>query len=177
MFKNSLMISLTIILLFITAPVSDADDTAMDTDSPKELHYQVGWQITNSASGFSIKIPVNDQYYLQPIFAFSLNENPGTTVTNGYFALGIRGIRRLPERGNYLPYIGLSLGHSENYSGPANGSATITSGNTGCEFFLGVEYLKYVIRPSLEIGLGSFTKSDGSYYAGTTLNLGLMYSF
>ena len=176
MLKNGLIICFTVILLFMTATLSYAD-TATTTDFPNPLHYQVGWQITNSASGFSLKIPVKNQFYIQPIFAFSINENQGTTGTNGHFDLGIRGIRRLPERGNFLPYVGVGLGHCENYTGPTLGSATINSGNTGFEAFLGVEYQKYVIRPSLEIGLGSYSNADGSYYAGTTLNLGLMYSF
>jgi hypothetical protein len=40
-----------------------------------------------------------------------------------------------------------------------------------------VEYQKYIIRPSMEIGMGSYIKKDGDYYAGLSINEGLAYFF
>ncbi len=142
--------------------------------------YQAGWQYSRSASGFSVKIPITETISIQPVFSFGMTQNPGsqgTTNANGHFALGLRGVHNLPARGNFQPYAGIGWGHSENFSGPTLATAKITKGNTGFETFIGAEYQKYIIQPSLEMGLGSYTKADGSYYAGITFNFALMYTF
>ena len=161
------------------ADTAITDVTATDATIPKELHYQVGWQISQAASGFSIKIPVINQFYIQPLFVFSMNQKTGTTSPNakGHLAVGLRGSYRLPERGNFQPYVGAGWGHTEDFAGASLTQTAITKGSTGFEVFLGVEYQKYVFRPTLEIGLGTYARADGSSYAGTTFNLGLMYSF
>lgn len=177
MLKNSLRLGFMVFLLLAGSTVGSA--ATIGSAIPQPAHYQVGWQFTKSGNGFSIKIPVLDYYYIQPFFAFSMNEKPGASQSSakGHFALGLRGIRQLPARGNFQPYAGIGWGHSEDFSGTNLSSTVITRGNTGYEAFLGVEYQKYIIRPTLEIGLGSYNRADGSYYAGTTFNLGLMYSF
>lgn len=177
MLRNSLRLGFMVFMLLGVSTLGNA--TPVDTAIPQTARYQVGWQFTRSGNGFSIKIPVLDCYYIQPLFAFSMNQQPGTNqgTAQGHFALGLRGIRQLPARGSFQPYAGIGWGHSENFSGTNLSSAVVTKGNTGYEAFLGVEYQKYIIRPTLEIGLGSYTRADGSYYAGTTFNLGLMYSF
>jgi hypothetical protein len=179
MLKNNLRLGFMVFMLLAASTVSNA--ATVGNTIPQTPHYQVGWQFTKSGNGFSIKIPVLDCYYIQPLFAFTMNQKPNSSTQSGtaegHFALGIRGIRQLPGRGYFQPYTGIGWGHSENFTGTNLSSATITKGNTGYEAFLGVEYQKYIIRPTLEIGLGSYNKADGSYYAGTTFNLGLMYSF
>jgi hypothetical protein len=184
MLKNLIRIGSLITLLSI-ATLCNAETTTVNI--PDSYNYQVGWQYSRSASGFSLKIPIANQYFAQPIFAFGMTQNPGLaggpaggtagSNTNGHFAIGLRGMRQLPSRGSFQPYTGIGWGHSENFTGSTLSSATITKGNTGLEAFLGVEYQKYILRPSLEIGLGSYTKADGSYYAGTTFNFALMYTF
>ena len=175
MLKHTLRISFMIIMLLGFSSLGNA--AIVTSGIPQPARYQVGWQFTKSGNGFSIKIPVEDFYYIQPLFSFSMSDQPGDGAAQGHFALGLRGIRQLPGRGDFQPYVGIGWGHSEDFAGTNLSSAVITKGNTGYEAFLGVEYQKYVIRPTLEIGLGSYTRADGSYYAGTTVNLGLMYAF
>lgn len=165
----------TIFLLLGASSLGNA--AILASDIPEPARYQVGWQFTKSGNGFSVKIPVQDYYYIQPLFAFSMNDKPGDGTAHGHFVLGLRALRQLPGRGDFQPYAGIGWGHSEDFAGTNLSSAVITNGNTGYEAFMGVEYQKYVIRPTLEIGLGSYNRADGSYYAGTTINLGLMYSF
>jgi hypothetical protein len=175
MLKNTLRLSFVVLMLLGVGTLANA--ATFGTDIPQPARYQVGWQFTKSGNGFSIKIPVLDYYYIQPIFAFGMSDKPDAGTAKGHFALGLRGIRQLPARGNFQPYAGIGWGHSEDFSGASLASSVITQGNTGYEAFLGVEYQKYIIRPTLEIGLGSYNRADGSYYAGTTFNFGLMYSF
>ncbi len=176
--KHLCRIGFVIALLLSATILCNADITSINlSDSP---HYQVGWQYSRASSGFTLKIPFGNLYFLQPIFAFSMTQNPSpadTTSANGHFALGLRGIRELPPRNDFQPYAGVSWGHSENFAGSTLTSTTVTKGNAGFETFLGVEYQKYIFRPSLEIGLGSYSKADGSYYAGTTFNFAFMYEF
>lgn len=177
MLKKSLILGSIIALVLSVTIISQAE--TLTNDPAENLHCQVGWQYSQPTTGFSIKIPVLNKYYLQPIFAFQMTQKPGTSDANanGHFALGIRGICQLPARSDFQPYTGVSIGHSEDFSGTALSTATITTGETGITAFLGVEYRKYIFRPSVEIGLGSFNKSDGSYDAGTILNFACMYSF
>lgn len=175
MLKNSLRLGLAVSMLLGVSVLGNA--ATFGPNIPQPARYQVGWQFTKAGNGFSIKIPVQDYYYIQPLLAFSMSDEPGAGTAEGHFALGLRGIRQLPARGNFQPYAGFGWGHSEVFSGTNLFSAVITKGSTGYEAFLGVEYQKYIIRPTLEIGLGSYNRADGSYYAGTTFNFGLMYSF
>lgn len=141
--------------------------------------FGIGYQFSRPADGFSLKIPVTDTIYLQPIFAFGMTEKkePAPNSTQGSFAFGLRGTYDLPARGDFQPYAGLAIGHHEEFSGTTPESTTATKGGTGYEIFLGVEYQKWLIRPAVEIGLGGFDKIEGGFLAGTTFNVGVMYYF
>ena len=135
----------------------------------------IGYQVTRPASGFSIKIPVKDNFYLQPTFSYSVAQKPESI--NGHLAFGVRGIDFLPTRGDFHPYMGLSWGYSENFSGSTLETTSVTKGGNGYEAFMGIEYQKYALRPALEIGMGTMAKVDGSYYAGAIVNCSLIYYF
>jgi hypothetical protein len=173
--KKILGLGLTVFMVLGVSILGNAD--TIDSNSPQPARYQVGWQFSKTGNGFSIKIPFQEYYYIQPVFAFKMSDQPGTGTAQGHFVVGLRGILQLPARDDFQPYAGISWGHSEDFAGTNVSQAVITKGNTGYEAFLGVEYQKYIIRPTLEIGLGSYNRADGSYYAGTTFNFGLMYSF
>ena len=134
--------------------------------------YAIGWQFSRPASGFSLKIPYLDDYYIQPIIAVVMNQND--TITNGHYALGIRGVYNLDAHQDFLPYAGAGLGYSESFR---KGDDSFSNGNIAYEAFFGVEYRKYLIRPSLEIGLGGLNKYDGSFHAGVICNLAVLYYF
>ncbi len=134
--------------------------------------FAVGWQFSRPASGLSVKIPIKDQYYLQPIFAFSLTENDQTTA--GHLSLGLRASLDLPTRNDFHPYTGVSWGYSKDFKETQVENRTIENGLQG---FFGVEYQKYLVRPALEIGMGTFQNADGTNFAGMTYNFSLFYYF
>ena len=135
--------------------------------------YAIGWQVSEPASGFCLKIPYQVDYYIQPIFTISMSEKGASTTGN--YALGIRGIYVLPQHQDFLPYAGVALGYSENYTRTNDSSSS--NGNFGYETFFGVEYQKYLLRPALEIGIGGSNKNDGSFHAGVICNLAMLYYF
>lgn len=166
--KRLLIILLTLSLILAMAAACGAEDQPL-------THFGIGYQFTRPASGFSIKIPVKNNYYLQPTFSYSMVEKKD--LVNGHLALGLRGIGYLPTRNNFHPYAGLSWGYSENFAGNSLDNAAVTKGGNGYEAFVGVEYQKFALRPALEIGMGTFAKIDGSYYAGAVINFSLIYYF
>jgi hypothetical protein len=136
--------------------------------------YAVGYQFSRPASGFTIKIPINEHYFIQPIFAFTLVEKENLARKN--LAYGLRAISNLPPRQEFRPYAGVSWGHSEGFYDDTETSPT-TTGGTGFDAFIGVEYEKYMIHPTLEIGLGSYARSDSSFLVGTTFSFSVLYYF
>jgi hypothetical protein len=157
------------VLLFAGLPSIAAAEELSSTGE-----YAVGYQFSRPASGFTIKVPINEQYYIQPIFSFSLEEQKTSSQKN--LAFGLRAISNLPARQQFRPYAGISWGHSEGFYDDAQNSP-ITTGGTGFDAFIGVEYEKFMIHPTLEIGLGSFASIDGSFAVGTTLSFSLLYYF
>jgi len=143
------------------------------TDPIIRRDYAVGWQFSSSASGFSVKIPYQKDYYLQPVFSVAMSEKDASTTGN--YAIGLRGIYNLEKRQNFLPYIGASLGYSKKF---ANGSdSDSTKSRFGYQGFFGVEYQKYLLRPAFEIGIGGTNNSDSSFHAGVICNLSIFYYF
>ncbi len=155
-----------ILSLSITTPCFATDDI-IRRDSA------VGWQFSNIASGFSLKIPYQKDYYIQPVFSVAMSQKD--TSTTGNYAIGLRGIFNLEKRQNFLPYIGASLGYSKNFKDGADSSSN--NSRFGYQGFFGVEYQKYLVRPAFEIGIGASEHSDGSFQAGVICNLSILYYF
>ena len=137
--------------------------------------YAFGWQFSRPTSGLSVKIPLQEQYYIQPIFALSLSDQ--NEATDGYFSFGVRGIWDLPTRDDLHPYAGVAWGYAEDFNGKNVKNSTVSKAARGFQSFFGVEYQKFLLRPAVEIGLGSFRNNDGSYFAGVTYNFSLLYYF
>lgn len=140
---------------------------ALVEEQGKENPLGVGWQHTNPASGFSVKFPVGDDYYLQPFLSFSIDRQDGHT--SGDIDYGLRGLYLLPNRRYIQPYAGVGWGRAENYDSNEK--------EYGYQVFVGAEYRKFILVPAVEVGLGGFSKADGSFHAGTTLNFSLFYYF
>jgi len=162
----ALFFSVALLFMFkATAPASDALN---------RRDYALGWQFSKPASGFSLKIPIDETYFLQPVFSFSWEEKGGQS--RGNYAAGLRALYELPDRSGFQPYFGLAVGHR--WSGEnTNGAAAGYCSATGLEALFGVEYRKYLLRPALEIGMGGYQKSEGDNYAGLTVNFSLAYYF
>jgi opacity protein-like surface antigen len=167
MFKKLITIMCIFILGLFFANNCLADNV------PNRRDYAIGWQVSGPASGFCLKIPYQVDYYIQPIFAISMSEKDAATTGN--YALGIRGIYDLPLHQDFLPYAGVALGYSESYRRTTDSSSS--NGNFGYEAFFGVEYQKYLLRPALEIGIGSSNNNDGSFHAGVIYNFSMLYYF
>ncbi|HEX3047556.1 MAG TPA: hypothetical protein VHY08_22585 [Bacillota bacterium] len=171
--SRKLTFSITLFsILFLLLACLPTSAAAEELSSSGE--YAVGYLFSRPASGFTVKLPINDQYYLQPIFSFSLAENEDSARKN--LAVGLRAVSNLPARQEFRPYAGLSWGHSEGFYDDSN-SSPITTGGTGFDVFIGVEYEKYMIHPSLEVGLGSYARTDGDYLVGTTFSFSVLYYF
>lgn len=165
--KKTLTIILVISSLFMMATDSMAKDEQFRRD------YAVGWQISGAGSGFSIKIPYQNDYYFQPVFSVAMSQKE--TLTTGNYAFGVRGIHNLEKRQDFLPYIGAALGYSKNFEKAADSSSS--NSRFGYQGFFGVEYQKYLLRPAFEIGIGGTNHSDGSFQAGVICNLSVLYYF
>jgi hypothetical protein len=137
--------------------------------------YAVGWQISQPASGFSLKIPYQTDFYIQPIFTVSMSQQE--TITDGHYALGLRGIYNLQSHQDLLPYTGAALGYAHSFRKKTDSDTGSSDGSFAYQTFFGVEYQKYLIRPALEIGIGGSNKSDGTFQAGVIFNLSVMYYF
>ncbi|HBE77497.1 MAG TPA: hypothetical protein DDW65_06890 [Firmicutes bacterium] len=148
------------------------------TEIPRR-EYAVGWQISQPASGFSLKIPYQTDFYIQPIFTVSMSHQE--TITYGHYALGLRGIYNLQPHQDLLPYTGAALGYAHSFRKKTDSDSDSNSGSSDGSFayqaFFGVEYQKYLIRPALEVGIGGSNKSDGTFQAGVIFNLSVMYYF
>lgn len=150
---------------------ADFFETVENIDITNPPTYAIGWQYSRPASGISLRIPIEKNFDLQPVFAISMVEKD--TKTNGRYAVGIRGIYNLTDQDDFHPYTGLSIGHQRNFSNKTGKSIS----STGVEVFFGVEYRKYLIRPAFEIGMGNYHQSDGTHYAGLSYSLSLQYYF
>lgn len=127
--------------------------------------YSVGWQYSRPAEGLSVKIPILDGLLLQPIISFE------DTGSKSEHSIGVRLIQPFEANDDFMPYAGAAIGHHRRRTNSSSVSGF------GYEAFFGLEYQKYLIRPSIEIGMGSYTKKNGDDYAGFSINVGLMYAF
>lgn len=164
---TSLMLSLLLICIFTGVCVAETSQNRRD--------YAFGWQFSRPTSGLSLKIPFQEQYYIQPVFAMSLSDRSGSA--DGYVSFGLRGILDLPTRNDLHPYAGVAWGYSKDFIEKSVAQSTKLKSARGFQSFFGVEYQKYLLRPAFEIGLGSFRNNDDSYFAGVTYNLSLLYYF
>lgn len=137
--------------------------------------YAVGWQYTSIASGISVKFPLGDHTYVQPIFALSLYDGDGQT--EGNYALGLRGTLGFPTFHDLNPYIGWGIGHQRSFHGASFSSSSTDEERTGFQAFFGLEYRRHSFRPALELGVTGIHRSDGSLRVGTSINLGVHYYF
>ncbi len=169
MFKPAAVFGLAFMLLVTTTAASFASSGSERRD------YAIGWQFSRPTSGISLKIPVADSYYLQPILALNMSQKEKNT--DGRLGIGLRGILDLSTHNYYHPYAGAAWGYSERFGGDSPGDSKVSQVAHGFEGFFGVEYQKYLLRPAFEIGMGSFRNSDGSYYAGLVYNLSVLYYF
>jgi hypothetical protein len=159
----------TITLFFASLPAS-----VLGEELTPPRPYAIGYQFSRPASGFTVKIPITEQYFIQPVFAYTLVEK--TDLTRKNMAVGVRAISNLPARQEFRPYTGISWGHSEGFYDDSETSPS-TTGGSGFDLFIGVEYEKYMFHPTLEIGLGSYARTDGTYIVGTTFSFSLLYYF
>ncbi len=169
MTKKTASILLCALLIGLLAGVCRAESALGRRD------YAFGWQFSRPTNGLSLKIPIQEQYYIQPICALSLSGK--SEETDGYFTFGIRGIWDLPTRNDLHPYAGVAWGYAEDFDGSNVRNSKVSKAARGFQSFFGVEYEKFVLRPAVEIGLGSFRNNDGSYFAGVTYNFSLLYYF
>ena len=86
-------ITILTILIFLLACLPSS---AAGEELTPEGEYAVGYQFSRPASGFTVKIPISGQYFLQPVFAFTLVEKQDLSRKN--LALGLRAISNLPAR-------------------------------------------------------------------------------
>lgn len=133
-----------------------------------------GWQFSQPAGGLSVRCPIEKDYYLQPILLVNINDRNGTVDEE--IAYGLRGIYNLPPQGDFRPYTGIGIGYNKKTNGTVGETARFRGGS-GFEAFFGIEYIKYVVRPTIDIAIGGFNRIDGGYDAGITCNLSLMYYF
>jgi hypothetical protein len=143
--------------------------------APLPRDYAIGWQFSKPASGLSLKIPIKQIYYLQPIFTLLQVEQNNQSTS--HVAFGIRGIYEFQSRYDFRPYAGVALGCSNDFSATTPAGNSDNKSSTGYEAFFGVEYQKYLLRPALEIGMGNYFESDHNNYAGITFNFSLLYYF
>ncbi|MGE5530262.1 MAG: hypothetical protein ACM3X6_14140 [Patescibacteria group bacterium] len=129
----------------------------------------LGWQHTGPASGFSLKIPIDDFLAVQPMLTLSLQDR-GDGL-GGHATYGVRGFLNLPVLGPFHPYVGAGIGRSDRLEGGQSQAIQ------GYQAFLGAEYDLGHLRPSLEVALGRLDKPGGAMYVGTMFNFGLHYSF
>jgi hypothetical protein len=146
---------------------------ASAAETPNE-GYTFGWQYSRPVNGISVKVPIYQDYFLQPVVSLNISEDDH--LADGRYSAGLRFFANLPERGDFQPYAGISAGHFKTYQKTDELTTESISGN-GYEAFFGVEYQKYIIRPSIEIGMGSYIKKNGDYYAGLSVNAGVAYFF
>lgn len=155
-----------LLLLSITAN-SRADSVA------NSRQWAVGWQYSRPVTGLSLRCPILNDYYLQPVFLVDMN-NEGESC-NEMIELGLRGIYNLKLQNDFRPYTGIGLGFNKKKTGTA--TEFNIRGGTGFEVFFGIEYLKYPVHPSLELAIGGFDRMGGNFEAGITGNFMLMYYF
>lgn len=127
--------------------------------------YSVGFQYSRPAQGLSVKIPIQEDLLLQPIISFEDDDSESE------HSIGFRLLKPFEENEDFRPYAGGAIGHYKRETDSSSHSGF------GYEAFFGIEYQKYLIRPSIEIGMGSYTKKNGDHYAGFSINAGLMYTF
>ena len=163
---------LTLLMILI---IGIGISTSCQATAQGRRDYAVGWQFSRAASGLSLKIPVRELYYIQPVFAYNMVEKD--QGTDGHVALSLRGIYDLPTRDYFHPYAGMSVGYSESFNSSQSDNSTDSRFSKGLEGFFGVEYQKYLLRPALEIGMGGFKNSDNSYNAGLICNFSILYYF
>lgn len=165
--RRILTITIAAFLLLTSASVSLA---ASSPDS----QISVGFQHFAPASGFSLRIPLGHGVFVQPIVGLGMRVE--SDQATGGLAWGARGLYALNRSGWFAtPYAGVGMGVSKQYVN--NGQATELKYTAGYQAFLGVEYHLFRLAPSIEYGLGYTQSSDGKYFAGSFLNVGLHYYF
>lgn len=163
MLKKIIPVILVILFCFTSSHVAWGAST-------ERRDYAFGWQYSKNASGLSLKIPFDETFYLQPVFAYSQVHNE--EKSEGAMTVGLRALQELPFRFDFQPYVGVGAGYHQN-----NSETGLKTSNSGCEAFFGVEYRKYLLRPALEIAMGSYGKSNGTVYSGLSINFSLLYIF
>ncbi|HOP75115.1 MAG TPA: hypothetical protein PLC07_08715 [Bacillota bacterium] len=169
---KKLITLLTLAFLLITGTQTVLGNDLADDRSTKD--YSVGWQYSRPMYGLAVKIPVSEGYFIQPVLSFNTSED--NTSSKGWYSAGLRAFINLPKREDFQPYTGIGAGHYKQYR-ETNHVSTDSSSSNSYEAFIGFEYQKYVIRPSVEIAMGSYTKKNGDHFGGFSLNVGLAYSF
>lgn len=152
-------------LLVIGLPAS----ATVDSTPP----FAVGWIYTPLSAGLTVKIPIDNNFYLQPLF--SVNVYNGNGQTDGAYSLGLRGTMGLPNVDNFYPYIGAGFGHTRSFHGSNVTDSTTDEQRQGFEGFFGMEFRGHLIRPAIEVGIMGLHRSDGSYHIGTSIDFGAYY--
>lgn len=167
------IISLLILtLIFTTGAQATLGNDLADARPAKD--YSIGWQYSRPMNGLSVKIPISEEYFIQPVVSFNTSED--NTLSKGWYSAGLRAFVNLPKREDFQPYTGIGAGHYKRYR-ETNHVRTDSLSSNSYEVFIGFEYQEYVIRPSLEIAMGSYTKKNGDHFGGFSLNVGLVYTF
>lgn len=175
--KQQLWLFIFSVILSVLGAVALGTRCSADPVSPDlgRRDFGFGWQFFQPASGLSLKIPIQNDYYLQPIFSFAMKEEAESLQK--HFAIGIRGIYDFPARYDFRAYSGVALGHWFTLNNPASANHAAARSGSGYQAFFGVEYQKYLLRPALELGLGGYWSPEGNFTAGLVFNFSMLYYF
>lgn len=161
------LIVITAINIFIIAlPATASGDVTLPP-------FAVGWIYTPLSSGLTVKIPVHNNIYLQPLLSVDISNS--LQNTEGSYALGLRGIIGFPLSNSLYPYIGAGVGHNRSFHGTSLNRSTIDEERSGFQAFFGLELQKNLIHPAVEIGIMGLHRSDDSFHIGTSINVGAYF--
>ncbi|HEX2954041.1 MAG TPA: hypothetical protein VHR47_08665 [Bacillota bacterium] len=135
--------------------------------------FAVGYIYTPLSSGFSVKIPVLSNLYIQPLLSVDISNS--TAHTEGSYGLGLRGLMGFPLANGLYPYIGAGIGHNRTFHGSSPGISTIDEDRLGFQTFFGLELQKSFIHPAVEIGIMGLHRADNSFHIGTSINVGAYF--
>lgn len=134
----------------------------------------IGLQHFGPTSGISLRYPVGYGLVLQPVVGVGMRAE--AEKVSGAMTYAGRVYYEFDRPGwSIVPYTGLGVGMSQRYV-TENGVST-RKDSVGYQMFFGAEYRRFRLAPALEYGLGYSENSDGRYYAGSFINVGLHYYF
>lgn len=132
--------------------------------------FAVGWIYTPLASGLTVKIPMRNNTFLQPLLSVDISNSDQST--EGSYALGLRTLMGFRLTNGLYPYIGAGIGHQRSFHGSHSATTITDEERFGFQTFFGLELQKNFIHPAIEIGIMGLQRSDNSLHFGTSINFG-----